>query len=93
MSGRATIIEHLSVWTWGDVKNADAQARMAVKDLTAAGCRLLGPDELDRLEAEWTRADFLRLHAGEMSAQEMRTAKAVIHAFAAAIRALAEREG
>lgn len=37
---------------------------------------------------EWTRADHIRLHAGEMTAQEMRTAQAVARGIAASIRDL-----
>jgi len=36
----------------------------------------------------WSRADEIRLHAGELSAQEMRTTQAVIKALAHSIRAL-----
>ena len=35
---------------------------------------------------EWQNASFARLHAGEMTAQEMRTVKAVCSAIARAIR-------
>lgn len=37
-------------------------------------------DLIERLRDKWTRADSIRLHAGEMTAQEMRTAQAVAKA-------------
>lgn len=43
---------------------------------------------------EWSKPDVLRLAAGEMTTQEMRTAQAVARGIAAAIRSLAgERKG
>lgn len=41
----------------------------------------------DALE-NWSRADHLQLHAGEMTAQELRTTKAVVKAISAEILAL-----
>jgi hypothetical protein len=40
-------------------------------------------DLISRLREKWTRADSLKLHAGEMTAQELRTAKAVANAIIA----------
>lgn len=36
---------------------------------------------------EWTKAKHIRLHAGEMTAQEMRSVKAVTNAIVRAIQA------
>lgn len=41
-----------------------------------------------RIADDWSKADVIRLRAGEMPAQEMRTAQAVARGIAAAIRGL-----
>lgn len=59
-----------------------------IANLVSAGFRLLGPDELDALEAEWTRPDAMRLRGGEMTPQEIRTAQAFVRGFVAELRTL-----
>ena len=47
--------------------------------------------EVAALQAEkWKQPSYLKLHAGEMTAQEMRTALAVAGGIAAQLRALAK---
>ena len=51
-------------------------------------------DNVERmlLEAKrWTRADVIRLAAGEMKAQEMRTAQAVARGIEASLKSIMER--
>jgi hypothetical protein len=40
-----------------------------------------------KIADDWTRPDNIRLHAGELSRQEMRTVVAIVTAIAASIRA------
>lgn len=37
------LLSLLTVWTWGDAKNAENQARMALRNIRAAGYRIVGP--------------------------------------------------
>jgi hypothetical protein len=41
--------------------------------------------EIKKILQNWQRADHIRLHAGEMTAQEMRSVKAVVKAIEANI--------
>ena len=47
----------------------------------------LGTDRAAKIAQHWTHPDTLRLHAGEMTAQELRTVVAVLNGVTAAIRA------
>lgn len=48
-------------------------------------------DEVLEILALWSDANHIRLHAGEMTAQEMRSVKAVVGAITREVRALASR--
>jgi len=56
------------------------------------------PDEIGRAEAiasvrKWLKNDHLKLHAGEMTAQETRTVKAVLAAVILELAALSKARG
>ena len=73
---------------------ADIIARALMDQETAAHAR--GFAEAREMAAKvnraWLNAQELRLHAGEMTAQELRTVRAVLIARAAAIAALTPKE-
>jgi len=49
-------------------------------------------DKLEEVIKRWTNSQEVKLRAGEMTAQEERTAMAVLRAFAGEIRAVLEEE-
>lgn len=58
--------------------------------MTATQARREALEEAASVVMRWSTPDALRLHAGEMTAQEAKTVLAVCRAHAAAIRALGE---
>jgi hypothetical protein len=48
--------------------------------------------EIQAILKNWQRADHIRLHAGEMTAQEMRSVKAVVRAIEANINRVIDKE-
>lgn len=51
----------------------------------AKSARWIKSLEIQTILKNWQRADYIRLHAGEMTAQEMRSVKAVVRAIEANI--------
>lgn len=75
-----------------------AVATDIVSALISAGYRIIPPGEFDKVSLEaaarcsdqWSKPEAIKLAAGEMTAQELRTAIAVGKGIATAIRRLAE---
>ena len=87
---------HVGVWVkeqHPDLKNLFVAAEQDIRDLAKAVAALLSPARDEALEEaaqradSWTKPDVVKLAAGEMTAQELRTAIAVAKGIAAAIRA------
>lgn len=89
-AGRAALAGHAPAE--GEAKGPVAWTAL----LEDAGYRIVGPDEVDAETVErcakcgdaWDNPSVLLLAAGEMTAQELRTARAVSRGIAAAIRAM-----
>jgi hypothetical protein len=60
--------------------------RALAAEATAARLQAERDGDVAKAVAEWTKPQTLKLHAGEMTAGEVRTCQAVLRGFAAAIR-------
>ena len=88
MSNLPTITDARLWELWRQADNMDTvEFNVAFGRLVAEEAVRLEREAIFEQVCQWEDGSFMKLHAGEMSAQEFRTAKAVVVAIRSAIRA------
>lgn len=90
--------DDVAAWHFDDQETAERFLIVKVLDEVTNAVVATTPDAIRRAAIEecakvadaWKRADEIQLRAGEMTAQELRSVKAVVNSIAAMIRSLSE---